>query len=112
MRHLTRAELEAGLEIIRSAPRDEGVLELIVRRPAIDAREVLELGELHPAHGLVGDTWSARGSSRTPDGTRHPDMRRFAAMLASEPRVSATAIQTVGGKGYDGFALALVSSRL
>ena len=33
-------------------------------------------------------------------------------MLASEPRVSATAIQTVGGKGYDGFALALVSSRL
>jgi predicted O-methyltransferase YrrM len=39
-------------------------------------------------------------------------MRRFAAMLASEPRVSATAIQTVSGKGYDGFVLALVSSRL
>jgi len=39
-------------------------------------------------------------------------MRRFAAMLASEPRVSATAIQTVGGKRYDGFAVALVSSRL
>jgi len=75
VRHLTRAELEAGLEIIRSAPSDDGVLELIVRRPAIDAREVLELGELHPAHGLVGDTWSARGSSRTPDGTRHPDMQ-------------------------------------
>jgi hypothetical protein len=29
-------------------------------------------------------------------------------MLASEPRVSATAVQTVGSKGYDGFALALV----
>jgi predicted O-methyltransferase YrrM len=39
-------------------------------------------------------------------------MRRFAAMLAAEPRVSATAIQTVGSKGYDGFAVALVSSRL
>jgi predicted O-methyltransferase YrrM len=39
-------------------------------------------------------------------------MRRFSAMLASEPRVSSTAIQTVGAKGYDGFALALVSSRL
>ena len=39
-------------------------------------------------------------------------MRRFAAMLASEPRVSATAIQTVGSKGYDGFVVALVSSRL
>jgi predicted O-methyltransferase YrrM len=49
------------------------------------------------------------GSSR--DASVH-GMRRFAAMLASEPRVSATAIQTVGAKGYDGFALALVSSRL
>ena len=38
-------------------------------------------------------------------------MRRFLAMLASEPRVNATAIQTVGSKGYDGFALAIVSSR-
>jgi len=38
-------------------------------------------------------------------------MRRFLAMLASEPRVNATAIQTVGSKGYDGFALAVVSSR-
>jgi predicted O-methyltransferase YrrM len=36
--------------------------------------------------------------------------RRLHEMLASEPRVSATTIQTVGGKGYDGFALALVSA--
>ena len=35
-------------------------------------------------------------------------VRRFNDMLAAEPRVSATVIQTVGGKGYDGFALALV----
>jgi predicted O-methyltransferase YrrM len=35
-------------------------------------------------------------------------VRRFYEMLASEPRVSATAVQTVGSKGYDGFALALV----
>jgi predicted O-methyltransferase YrrM len=35
-------------------------------------------------------------------------MRRFNALLAAEPRVSATAIQTVGSKGYDGFAIALV----
>jgi len=31
-------------------------------------------------------------------------------MIAAEPRVSATAIQTVGMKGYDGFALALVTA--
>ena len=37
-------------------------------------------------------------------------VRRLNTMLASEPRVSATAIQTVGIKGYDGFALALVVS--
>ena len=34
--------------------------------------------------------------------------RRFHEMLATEPRVSATTIQTVGGKGYDGFTIALV----
>ena len=37
-------------------------------------------------------------------------MRRFHELLAAEPRVSATAIQTVGSKGYDGFALALVTA--
>ncbi|MFB8117194.1 O-methyltransferase [Streptomyces sp. NPDC055962] len=35
-------------------------------------------------------------------------MRRFHEMLAAEPRVSATSIQTVGSKGYDGFTLALI----
>jgi predicted O-methyltransferase YrrM len=37
-------------------------------------------------------------------------VRRFYERLAAEPRVSATAIQTVGSKGYDGFALALVTA--
>lgn len=36
-------------------------------------------------------------------------MRRFNELLAAEPRVSATVIQTVGSKGYDGFAIALVT---
>jgi predicted O-methyltransferase YrrM len=36
--------------------------------------------------------------------------RRFFEMLSKEPRLSATAIQTVGSKGYDGFVLALVTS--
>ena len=35
-------------------------------------------------------------------------VRRFNARLAAEARVSATEIQTVGSKGYDGFALAVV----
>jgi predicted O-methyltransferase YrrM len=36
-------------------------------------------------------------------------VRRFLELLAAEPRVSATAVQTVGSKGYDGFAIALVT---
>jgi predicted O-methyltransferase YrrM len=37
-------------------------------------------------------------------------VRRFNEMLAAEPRVIATEIQTVGSKGYDGFAIALVTA--
>lgn len=36
-------------------------------------------------------------------------VRRLNELMASDPRVSATTIQTVGSKGYDGFALALVT---
>ena len=75
VRHLTMEELEAGLEEIRRSPKDEGLLELIVRRPRVNEREVLEEGELHTAEGLVGDSWKKRSSSRTPDGTAHPEMQ-------------------------------------
>lgn len=74
-KHLTMTELEAGLDAIRQAPKNEGALELIVRRPQIDDREILEVGELDVAEGLVGDNWRVRGSSRTTDGTSHPDMQ-------------------------------------
>ena len=60
-RHLSAAEVEAGLDAVRDAPRDGGVLELIVRRPAVDEREVVEEAELDLELGLVGDNWSSRG---------------------------------------------------
>lgn len=75
VRHLTTEELEAGLDEIRCAPKDEGVLELIVRRPGINEREVLEQGELDLVEGLVGDTWRRRRSSSTPDGSPNPEMQ-------------------------------------
>lgn len=90
IRHLVREELEAGLEWIRQSPADEGVLEMIVRRPQVGAREVLERGELDVAMGLVGDNWKTRGSSRTADGSSHPDMQlnvmnsRVVALVASQ----------------------------
>lgn len=74
-KHLTMDELEAGLDEIRQAPKDEGVLELIVRRPQVEEREILEEAELHLEEGLVGDSWIRRPSSRTADGSPHPDMQ-------------------------------------
>lgn len=73
--HPTMAQLEAGLASIRQAPRDVGDLQMIVRRPETEAREVLEVGELDLTEGLVGDNWGVRGSSRTKDGSSHPDMQ-------------------------------------
>jgi MOSC domain-containing protein YiiM len=58
MTHATPEELAAGLEWVRAAPREEGTVELIVRRPAEDAREVLEEAELELGHGLLGDRWA------------------------------------------------------
>lgn len=73
--HKTTTELEAALDTIRRSPRDRGTLDLIVRRPTIGAREVIEEGELDVADGLVGDTWRERHSRRTADGSPHPDMQ-------------------------------------
>jgi len=75
IKHLTMNELEAGLDHVRQAPKDGGVLELIVRRPRVDERQILQQGELDLTQGLVGDTWISRSSSRTPDGSPHPSMQ-------------------------------------
>jgi hypothetical protein len=73
--HLTTSRLEDGLDHVRNSPSALGRIELIVRRPAVDEREVLDEGVLDLDEGLVGDSWKSRGSSRTPDGSAHPDMQ-------------------------------------
>ena len=75
IRHLTREELEAGVGDIRRAPKDEGVLHMIVRRPNVDEREVLDEAQLSVDEGVIGDTWRRRSSSRMADGGPHPDMQ-------------------------------------
>jgi len=65
----TTDELEAGLDEIRAAPADAGTLEMIVARPAVGERNVVEQGELTLDAGLLGDTWLARGSKHTDDGS-------------------------------------------
>jgi MOSC domain-containing protein YiiM len=91
VRHLCTAELEAGLDDIRQSPADGGMVELIVSRPAVDQREVLDEAWLQAGAGLSGDTWGARRSSRTADGSPHPDMAltlmnaRSALLVADDP---------------------------
>jgi hypothetical protein len=75
MTHLTMSELEAGLGEIARSPKDNGVLEMIVRRPQVGEREILQEGQLDLIDGLVGDSWKSRSSRRTADGTPHPDMQ-------------------------------------
>jgi len=70
----TEQELEAALASIRAAPRDAGVVELIVRRPDRGEREVLAQATLDPALGLVGDNWHARPARGRADGS--PDLER------------------------------------
>jgi hypothetical protein len=74
-KHLNTKQLEAGLAVIRDSPKDGGVIEMIVRRPRIGEREVVEHAELDLREGLIGDNWKARGSSATADGSSHPEMQ-------------------------------------
>ena len=91
MEHLTTVELDAALSHIRESPSDTGTVDLIVRRPAVGTREVLDEAELDRNCGVVGDTWNIRGSKRTADGSSHPDMQlnvmnsRVVALVAQEP---------------------------
>jgi hypothetical protein len=75
MRHLTTEEIEAGLDEIKRSPKNHGTLQLIVRRPEVGAREILEEADLDIGVGLVGDSWPKRKSTRTADGAPHPDMQ-------------------------------------
>jgi hypothetical protein len=75
MKHLTLEELHAGLPEIDRSPQDGGELQLIVRRPGVGEREVLDHGELDCRVGLVGDNWLTRGSGETMDGTAHAEMQ-------------------------------------
>jgi len=84
----TRAELDAGLDHLLASPLDDGVVELLVARPGVGERTVLDEAKLDPAIGLVGDSWTDRFSRHTPDGSPNPVMQltlmnaRAAALVA------------------------------
>jgi len=90
LHYRTMEEMEAGQDFIHQSPRDTGTLEMIVRRPREDEREVIEEAELSLVDGLVGDNWKPRGSKIMPDGSAHPDRQitlinsRLIGLLARE----------------------------
>lgn len=62
----TIEELQTMLDDILAAPKDAGPVEMIVRRPAENQREVIQSAELSAELGLVGDNWIDRVG---PDGS-------------------------------------------
>ncbi len=84
---LDAAQLLAGLDHVRAAPHDDGVVELIVTRPQRGQRVRHDQVELDLAVGVVGDMWSWRPSTDTVDRGAHPDRQvtlisaRFATLV-------------------------------
>jgi predicted O-methyltransferase YrrM len=113
----------AGLPAHDVSPAQGKLLHLLARM--IGGRRILEIGTLggystiwlaralrlaRRGTILIGDNVVRDGAvlDRDSDDPRVQGVRRFFDLLAEEPRVSATVLQTVGSKGWDGFVLAIV----
>lgn len=87
----TTRDLEAALPSIRQSRQDTGRVLLIVRRPVVDEREILEAAELTREAGLVGDAWAVRASAKVMGGPPNPDTQltlmnsRVISLLARTP---------------------------
>lgn len=126
---VARANLEhAGLTDVvelREGPASETLAQLVAERAGpfdlvfVDADkpqtpDYVEWGLAlaRPGALIVADNVVRDGAVGDP-GTRDPGARgsrRLHELLTDHPRLSATTIQTVGAKGYDGFTLALVTA--
>ncbi|WP_327279791.1 MULTISPECIES: O-methyltransferase [unclassified Streptomyces] len=64
-----------------------------------------------PGSVIIGDNVVRDGAVVDADSTdpRVQGVRRFTELIAEHPRLTATALQTVGSKGYDGLVMALVT---
>ncbi len=69
----TTLQLLDALDDLRAAPADDGVLGLVVRRPAEGEREILGEAVLDTTAGVVGDNWLSRATSHAIAEGRHLD---------------------------------------
>jgi predicted O-methyltransferase YrrM len=122
--NIARAGLGHAVEV-RLGPAQESLSRLVAEGEPpfdlifIDADKVgypeyfaFSLKLSRPGTLIVADNVVREGAVSDPS-SQDPNVqavRRYNALLASEPRVTATVIQTVGVKGYDGLAFALVTA--
>ena len=122
--NLERAQASVRAQEIRVGPAPASLRQLIEEGVApfdfifIDANkegypEYLELSLplSRPGTVIVADNVVRKGEVANPDSTDPliQGVRRFLDLAASDDRLQGTAVQTVGSKGYDGFALFVVS---
>jgi predicted O-methyltransferase YrrM len=67
---------------------------------------------LRPGGIILADNVVRNGKIVDPDNHEEDvvGLRRFFKMLAADPRLTTTAMQTVGAKGWDGFSLTRLAS--
>jgi predicted O-methyltransferase YrrM len=122
--NLERAGLSEAVEI-RVGPAAQSLAQLAREEPDpfdlvfIDADKpgypdylLLVLPLVHRGSWIVADN-VVRGGAVADDAASDPNViavRRYLALAAAEPRLEATVVQTVGGKGYDGMSIALVTA--
>ena len=73
--HLTETEILDGLVEVRKSPPNNGLLEAIVIRPALQERLSLQQCRLSPEGGTEGDAWARGCWLKLPDGSPHPDVQ-------------------------------------
>ncbi len=72
---ITEPELDAALPHILAAPKDEGVINTICRRPGFKQREFPETLEVTPQDGVIGDRAMTHPWLKLEDGTANPSIQ-------------------------------------
>jgi MOSC domain-containing protein YiiM len=78
-------DLDELLAHVLGSPRDEGTLEMVVRRPAEDERDVVADARIEPGRGLLGDRWADRPNP-SPEAEVTLMNARCIALLAGDPK--------------------------
>ena len=89
MAYQTAEQLEAGMGRVLDAPKDQGPVWLVVRRPGRGEREILSEGQLDTEQGLIGDDWVKRPGMHRETPSPHAQVTvmnaRAAELVSGDP---------------------------